>query len=118
MKKLPPPQYVPGRDGTVILMRAEIRMALPEGVMHFAQYGAQVFLLVIAQPKTDRIKDVAQHARHADKPDFPVGFLDVVTGQNSARPIFQTAAVASAMVAVVKTQRCKPVAGNRQGSYL
>ena len=60
-------------------------MPITEGVVHLGDHDAQNTITIMAEPKTDRIKDVAQRARLGQKLDT-AHLSDPVRIQNAAYP--------------------------------
>jgi len=76
-----------GQERTVIGVVDKIAIALAEGVVDFAQHGAERTGAVAAKPETHRIEHLAQHARECHQHRLAVANVrKTMSSQHAAQP--------------------------------
>ena len=90
----------------------QIAMPLAEGIVHFAQHGAQRAVGALAEPEAHRIEDVSQHARKRVQIDFAArhrGCRSNAAACRSIRARFAWRRRKVAMIAIVEAQKAESV---------
>ena len=96
-------------------MMTQIGMPVSIGVRYLGDHRDQRIIRPVAQPKADRVENMAQHPRLRHKlnlrdPD------DVMRRQNLAHPMSTTPLPRrAAVVAVLQAGQARPVAGEKRG---
>jgi hypothetical protein len=69
-------------------------MLFAKGVAYFAEYGAELTLLIVAIPKANWIKNIAEDARHGLQMYFAINSIGAMITKELANPMLSINTIA------------------------
>lgn len=104
-------EHIGFRNRLHILMVAKIGMPVAIGICYFRDDSPEIAVMVVGQPKTDRVEHMAQNARLRDEDQLSSGDLGQALGaQHVPNPnAASTLAGRAAMVAIPQRRQIAPI---------